>query len=88
MAEQFVAFCPQCKSETAHKVCFLPEHRDCAVCLWCRAHHPHAWSCWALQVSVDGPSLTYRRRPSGFAVQRRGGRQGRRGQLEHDGDLG
>src|SRR5215471_14428956 len=40
MSEQFVTLCPQCNAETAHKVCFLAEHRDCVVCLWCRVHHP------------------------------------------------
>src|SRR5262249_6140282 len=40
MTEQFVAFCPQCNGETVHKACFVPEHSDCVVCLWCRTHHP------------------------------------------------
>ena len=40
MTEQFVAFRPQCNDETVHKACFVPEHSDCVVCLWCRTHHP------------------------------------------------
>jgi hypothetical protein len=39
MSEQFIALCPQCNHETAHKQCFIPEHSECVVCLWCRAHH-------------------------------------------------
>jgi len=41
MSGQFVAFCPRCNGDTAHKACFIAEHGDCIVCLWCRGHHLH-----------------------------------------------